>query len=63
MPRLQTFSQFADRGPIPAREGANLQEELILQWRDAVRSRCIFAESQKPPQCVAKFGELLELDL
>lgn len=60
---LQALGQFADRRPIPPRKAPDLQEQLVLQGRDAVISGNLFAESQEPAQGVTKRRQLFELRL
>ncbi len=55
--QLQSFRQFADRGPVPARKTAYVQQEQVLQRSDAFGLGRSLAEVEKTAQLVTEFGE------
>ena len=58
--RLQPFGQFADAGPVTPRETLRVQQQLVVQHRDAFGPRGVLAEAQEAPQPVAEQRQALE---
>ena len=60
---LQPLGELADRRKAPPREALDLQEQLVLQWRHAMRSRELLARPEEPAQAIAERGERFDLRL
>ena len=58
---LQALGQFADGGPFAPGIAFHVQQQLILQGRDALGVDQIFGGAQEATQVVAEIGEVLEI--
>lgn len=56
MMRLKAFGQFTHGRPVSPGITLYMQQQLVLQRRQAVIATGFFAEAQKNAQLVAKFG-------
>jgi hypothetical protein len=63
MLRLEPFRKLADGRPVALRIALDVQEQQILQWRDAFALGGLFRKSLEAPHLVAKLGQLLEVRL
>ena len=58
--RLQTLRKFADGRPSALGKSLGMKHQLVLQHRDALLARRVFAEPQKTAQSEAEFRECFE---
>ena len=63
MLRLQAFSKFAHVRRFPSGKAFDLEHQQILQGRDSVPVRQLFAEAQITTQLVAEVGKCFEIGL
>ncbi|SAL88603.1 hypothetical protein AWB68_08831 [Caballeronia choica] len=61
MLRLETLSQFADGRPVAARIAPDVQQQQVLQRRDALAVRRLFRETLEAPHLIAKLRQLFEI--
>ena len=54
---LQPFRQLANGRKLARRQSLDRQEELMLLRLDSLRSRGIFAVTEKPPYLMAEFRQ------
>lgn len=57
---LQACRQLPDCRPVPPRKSLDVQEQKVLQWRDAFDSYRLFGETQEAMKLVTKLRQLLE---
>ncbi|WRL65860.1 hypothetical protein U6N30_10015 [Blastococcus brunescens] len=61
--QLQPVRDLADRGPVPAGEALERQQELVLLRREPVPAHDLLAEAQVAPDAEPEAGQRLELAL
>ena len=61
MLRLQAFSEFAHVRRFPSGKAFDLEHQQVLQGRDSVPVRQLFAEAQITTQLVAEVGKRFEI--
>jgi hypothetical protein len=60
---LQSFGQFPHRSPVTRGETLDVQQQQVLQRRDAALPRHLFAEAQEAAQLVAELRKRFEFAL
>ncbi len=63
MLRLQAFSEFANVRRFPSGKALDLEHQQVLQGRDSVPVRQLFAKAQITTQLVAEVGKRFEIGL
>jgi hypothetical protein len=60
---LQALGQFAHGGPVAPGEALDVEQQQVLQRRDAVLARDLLGKAQEAAQPVAELGQGFEVFL